>query len=82
MAEESMSDIQIRTTPKGYLPHDYYIFRKTEPLGTEMKNVACLSLGTMLHLDIQERKEAIKTSKFKIWIWGYYCMHEETSYCY
>ena len=60
-----MSAIRFRTTPKGDLPHYSYIFRKPEPLGTEMKNVACLRLGTMLHLDIQKGKEAMKKSTFQ-----------------
>ena len=58
-----MSAIQFRTTPKGDLLHYSYIFRNLEPLGTEMKNVACSMLGRMLHLDIQKGKEAMKKSK-------------------
>ena len=30
-----------------------------------MKNVACSRLGMMLHLDIQKREEATKTSRFE-----------------
>ena len=60
-----MSAIQLRTTPKGDLLHYSYIFRKPEPLGTEMKNVACSRLGTMLHLEIQKGKEAMKKSEFQ-----------------
>ena len=63
--DESMSAIQFRTTPKGDLLHYSYIFGKPEPLGTEMKNVVCSRLGTMLHLEIQKRKEAMKTSTFQ-----------------
>ena len=48
--DESMSVIRFRTTPKGDLPHYSYIFRKTEPLCIEIKNVACSRLGNMLHL--------------------------------
>ena len=60
-----------------WLPYDYVpplkefyrtthiSLRKLEPLGTEMKNVACSRLGTMLRLDIQKGKEAMKTSKFQ-----------------
>ena len=61
-ADESMSAIQFRNISKGYLPHYSYIFGKPEPLGTEMKNVACSRLGMMLHMDIQKEKEAMKTS--------------------
>ena len=60
-----MSAIRLRTTPKVDLPHYSYIFRKPEPLGTEMKNVPCSKLGTMLHLEIQNGKEAMKKSKFQ-----------------
>ena len=69
-ADESMSSIRFRTTPKGDLPHYSYIFRKPEPLGTEMKNVACSRLGTMLHLEIQKGKEATKTSKYQNFLGG------------
>ena len=60
-----MSAIQFCTTPKGDLPQYSYILRKMEPLGIEIRNVACSSLVTMLNLDIQKGKEAMKTSKFK-----------------
>ena len=62
-ADESMSAIRFRTTPKGDLTHYSYIFGEPEPSGTEMKNVACSRLGTMLHLEIQKGKEATKKSK-------------------
>ena len=60
-----MSAIQFCTTHKGDLPYYFYIFMKPESLGTEMNNVACSWLGTMLHLEIQKGKEAMKTSKFQ-----------------
>ena len=65
MADESMSDIKFCTTTKGYLPHYSYIFRNKEPLGTEMKNVACYRLGAMLHPYTQKGKKAMKTSNFQ-----------------
>ena len=65
-----MSAIQFRTTPKRDLPHYSYIFRKPESLGTEIKNVTCSRLGTMLHLEIQKGKEAMKTSKFQNFLGG------------
>ena len=64
-ADELMSAIQFFTTPKGYLLHYSYIFRKPDLLGTEMKNVDCSRLGTMLHLGIQKGEEAIKIFIFK-----------------
>ena len=48
----SMSAIHFCTTSKVDIPHYSYIFRKPEPLGTEMKNVDCYRLGNMLHLEI------------------------------
>ena len=65
-----MSAIQFRTTPKVYLPHYSYIFRKSDSLGTDVKNVACSRLGTMLHLEIQKGEEAMKTSVFKKYLGG------------
>ena len=32
-------------------------------MGTDMKNVECSRLGTMLHLEIQKGEEDMKTSK-------------------
>ena len=49
----------------GGLPHYSYIFRMPEPLGTEMKNVACSRLRTMLHLEIQKGKVAMNKSTFQ-----------------
>ena len=65
-ADESMSAMQFRTTPKGYLPHYSYIFRKLKPLGAHMNNVVCSRLGAMLHLDIQKGKEAMKRSIYNL----------------
>ena len=69
-ADESMSAIQFSTTPIGDLPHYSYIFRKTESLGTDIKNVACSRLGTMLHLEIQKGEEATKMSEFQKYLGG------------
>ena len=46
-SDKSTSDIHFCTTPNGDLPHYSYIFRKPEPLGTEINNVDCSRLGTM-----------------------------------
>ena len=59
-ANESMGAIQFCTNPKGNLPHYYYILRYIETLGTDIRNVDCYRLGSMLHLEIQKRKEATK----------------------
>ena len=55
-----MSAIRFCTTPKGDLPHYSYIFRKTKPLGEYINNVAYYSLGTMLHIDIENWEEDMK----------------------
>ena len=60
-----MIAILFRNTPKGDLPHYTYIFTKPEPLGSEIKNVDCYMLGTMLYLEIQKGQEAMKASKFQ-----------------
>ena len=60
-----MSVIQFCPTSKGDLLNYSYIFRKLELLGTDMKNVFCYRLGTMLHLDIQKGKGTTKKAKFQ-----------------
>ena len=60
-----MSVIQFCTNTKGYLPHYFYIFRKPEQFCTETNIVACYILGTMLNLDIQKGKEAMKIFIFQ-----------------
>ena len=60
----------ICTNPIVYLPQYSYIFRKPEPLGIEMKNVACYRLGAMLHLDIQNAKEDTNTLVFQKYTGG------------
>ena len=70
MSDESISAILFCTTPKGGLLHHSYIFRKPEPLGWKMNNMDFSRLGTMLHLDIQKGKEAMKTYIFQKYIIG------------
>ena len=65
-----MSVIQFCTTPKIYLPHYSYNFRKIGPLGTEMKNVTFSRLGMMLHLETQNCKEVMKTLEFQKYLGG------------
>ena len=69
-ADELMGAIQFSTTPKEYLPLYSYIFRNTEPLGTDTKNLDCSRLGTMLQIEIQKGKEAMKTPRFQKYIRG------------
>ena len=70
MSDELMSDIRFCTTPKGDLPHYSYIFRNLEPLDTDINNVACSMLGTMLHIEIQRGKDTMKTLEFQKYLGG------------
>ena len=69
-ADESMSAIRFCTTPKVDLPHYSPILRMTEPLGTEIKNVACYRLGIVLHLDIHKGEENMNTLTYQKQIRG------------
>ena len=62
--DESMSAWRPRTTKTGGLPHISWIQRKPEPLGTEFKTVACSKTGMMLHLEIQEGKDAMGKKEY------------------
>ena len=63
VGDESMSEIRFRKTAKGNLPHLSYIFRKTEPLGTEFNTVACSVTGAFILIELQRGKEWINHSK-------------------
>ena len=67
---QSMSVIWFRTTSKGDLTHYLFIFRNPEPLGMELNNAECYSLGDMLYLEIQNKKEVIKKLEFQQVIGG------------
>ena len=54
---ESMSAIRFRTKEKGNLPHLSYILLKPDPLGEELKLVACSVTGALLFIDVHRRKE-------------------------
>ena len=57
-------------SPLKVLFHYNPIFRKPDPLGKEIKNVACSRLDTILYLEIQKVEEAMKTEKFQQHIGG------------
>ena len=59
-----MSAIRFRTTAKGNLPYLSYIFRKSEPLGTEFKTVVCSFTGDLLFIEFQRGKEGMKHSNY------------------
>ena len=60
---ESMSALRFQKTAKGNLPHLSYILRKTDPLGTEFKTVACSVTGALLFIEVQRGKEGMKHRK-------------------
>ena len=72
-----MSSIRFCTTPKSYLPHYFYIFRKPDPLGTDIKNVDFSSSGTMLYLETQKREKVVKVKKFNSVSEGLQCAWRE-----
>ena len=53
---ESMSAIRFRMMTKGNLHFLSYIFLKLEPLGTELKTVACYVAGAFLFIELQRVK--------------------------
>ena len=50
-------------TPKGDLPHYSHIVRNLEPLGTDIKYMACYRLDIMLYIEIKNEKEAKETAE-------------------
>ena len=62
--------MHFRATPKYDLPQYSFISNNTEPLGTQLQNVACYRLVTMLYLEIQKSKDTTKISYFHHYIIG------------
>jgi hypothetical protein len=83
--DESMSAYRPQTSPKGNLPHLSFILRKPEPLGTELKTVACPATGVIIFAEIQEGAQAMKNKKFGEDFGGTaactFRLAEGTSYC-
>ena len=61
--DDSMSAICFRTTTKRNLPDLSYIICKPEPLGGELKTVACYFTGSLLVIKIHRVKEGMKKIK-------------------
>jgi hypothetical protein len=64
--DESMLAFKRWTTMMGNLPHLSFMKCKPEPLGAELKTAADSSrdgTGLMIHLELQERKNAMRSSK-------------------
>ena len=64
VGDEAMCAFKPRTTKTGGLPNISFIKRKPKPLGTEYKNICCGITGIVLHLEIQEGKNSMKTKPF------------------
>ncbi|KAL3908548.1 MAG: hypothetical protein SGILL_008440 [Bacillariaceae sp.] len=62
--DESMSPLRPRQTKSANLPAISYVQRKPKPLGTELKCVADVSSGVMLHLEIQRGKKGMQNAKY------------------
>jgi hypothetical protein len=62
--DEMMSSWQPRKDKLGGLPNISYIQRKPKPLGTELKCVAEAATGMMVHLELQEGKDAMRKARF------------------
>ena len=57
-----MREISFRATPKGDIPHYWFIFRNPDSLRTELKNDSCSRSEIMLYLEIQKGMEGMKAS--------------------
>ena len=55
----------LRTTKTGGLPHLSYVARKSEPLGTEFKNLVDGLSGEMMWLEVQEGKDRMKKKPYQ-----------------
>ena len=53
VCDESMSPFQPANTKSGNLPNIYFVLRKPEPLGIELKTVCEAMMGIMIHVEIQ-----------------------------
>ena len=56
VVDDSMSMILVLMRVKGDLPHLSYIFRKSEPLGTELNTVACSVTGALMFIEVHRVK--------------------------
>ena len=64
VVDESMSAYEPQTSKCGNLPNLSFIIRKPQPLGTELKNAADGGTGLLVHLEIQEGKDAMHSKEF------------------
>ncbi len=62
--DESMCAFEPQSSCYGNLPNLSFIIRKPQPLGTELKNAADGGTGLMIHLEIQDGKDATHKKAF------------------
>ena len=65
-----MRDIRFWYIPKVDLTKYSCLFRRVEPLGTKLKNMAHNRLGNILYLEIHKSNEVKKTLEFQLKIGG------------
>ena len=63
--DDSMSAIHFWKMAKGKLPHLSFIFRRTDPLGTDFNTVACYITGSLIFIEAHRVKEGMKHSKYQ-----------------
>ena len=68
ISDESINDIFHWNTVKGGLPHWFFIFFQTEPLGTQFKTMEFYFTGLLLFLEIRRLKEGMKSTKYHRYI--------------
>ena len=56
VGDELMSAIRFRKTAEGNLPYLSYLFRKPEPLYTELKTVAFYVTAALIFLEVKREK--------------------------
>ena len=66
VGNESVSVIRFCTKEKGNSPHLSYIFCKPEPLGTELKTMACSVTGSLFFIYIYRGKEGTNNRKYHL----------------
>ena len=62
--DEAMSFWKPRKDKTGGLPNISFVMRKPKPIGTEFKCVCDADTGVMIHLEIQEGKDAMRDKPF------------------
>lgn len=62
--DETMSAFRPRKTKRGGLPNISFILRKSEPLGKEFKDLACIVTNVVTYLEIQRGVKLMRNAKY------------------